>query len=176
MLRAHLVNFFQKKKDVEEALANFVVIAARKLRQQGSCCRLINVFVQTNNYRQQDKQYHRSVNVPMPVPTSSTPELLHYATWALERIWKENYNFKKVGILLLDLSPCSEAQTGLFDVRNRTKDARLMKAMDDINIFFGNRDLVKFSVQGYERKWKLKQEKLSQRYTTRLDEVLTIQI
>lgn len=162
-----------KKADVEEALANYVSIAARKLRQQSSCCRVVQVFIQTNNFRTQDAQYYRSINVPVPVATASTRELLHYATWALGAIWKDGYNFKKVGVLLLDLVPADQVQTGLFDVRDRAKDERLMTVLDRINRA-GERELVKFAVQGNGRKWKLRQERLSPRYTTRIEEVLTI--
>lgn len=165
-----------EKKEVAEALANYTATAARKLRSQDSCCRVINVFIQTNNFRTQDHQYYKSINVQLPVATSDTSELLHYARTGLDHIWRDGYNFKKVGILLLDLIPDSQVQRGLFDEVDRLRNERLMKAMDAINRSWGGKELVKFAVQGYGRKWKLRQEKLSQCYTTRLDQVLTINI
>lgn len=165
-----------KKRDVEEALANYTAMAARKLRQQNSCCRLINVFIQTNNFRTQDPQYYKAINIQLPVATSSTSELLHYASTGLDRIWRDGYNFKKVGILLLDLIPSSQVQFGVFDTVDRPRNDRLMQAMDAINRSWDGKELVKFAAQGYERKWKLRQEKLSPCYTTRLADVLTIKI
>ncbi|WP_343306721.1 Y-family DNA polymerase [Chitinophaga niabensis] len=165
-----------EKKEVTEALANYTATAAKKLREQGSCCRMINVFIQTNNFRPQDLQYYKSINIQLPVATSATSELLHYARTGLDHIWRDGYNFKKVGVLLLDLIPANSAQRGLFDEVDRPRNDRLMKAMDAINRSCGAKELVKFAVQGYGRKWKLRQEKLSQCYTTRLDQVLTINI
>ncbi|WP_346318166.1 Y-family DNA polymerase [Chitinophaga sp. YIM B06452] len=164
------------REDVKEALANYTAIAARKLRKQGSCCRRVQVFIQTAQYRLQDRQLRHSTTMELPVATASTAELLHYAEVAVQRIWRDGYNFKKVGILLLDLIPASQVQTGLFDQVDRSRNDKLMKAMDSINQAAGGKELVKFAAQGYGRKWRLRQERLSPRYTTRLDEILTIKI
>jgi DNA polymerase V len=48
-----------------------------------------------------------------------------------------------------------------------------MKAMDKMNLTFG-RGKVKIALQGTERKWKMQQERLSQNFTTRWDEILEI--
>lgn len=165
-----------KKEDVAEALANYTATAARKLRKQNSCCRVVNVFLQTNNFRTQDRQYYRSLNIPLPVATSNTPELLHYAMAGLNRIWQDGYNFKKVGVILLDLVPADQVQTGLFDTTDRPRNERLMNALDAINKSWGGKELVKLARQGVGKKWKLRQERLSPCYTTRLNDVLTINI
>lgn len=165
-----------QREDVEQALANYIATAARKLRNQGSCCQLMQVFLHTNNFRTQDRQYYRSINVQLPVATSSTAELLHYGTWALERIWRNGFNFKKVGVILMQLVPCDQMQLGVFDTVDRPKGDRVMKALDDINRSFGGKEMVKFAIQGYGRKWKLRQEKLSPCYTTRINQVLTINV
>lgn len=165
-----------EKKDIAEALANYTVIAARKLRKQYSCARVINVFLQTNNFRQKDPQYYRSINLQLPVPTNSTAELLQYATRALDLIYRPDYNFKKVGIILMDLAPANQVQSGMFDQRDRPKDQRLMTAVDAINRSWNGKELVKFGRQSGNRRWTLRQEKLSPCYTTRLQDVLTINI
>ncbi|WP_346319439.1 Y-family DNA polymerase [Chitinophaga sp. YIM B06452] len=165
-----------RREDVKEALANYTAIAGRKLRKQGSCCRRIQVFIQTAIYRLQDRQLRHATTMELPVATASTAELLHFAEEALSRIWRDGYKFKKVGILLLDLIPAGQVQFGLFDQVNRSRDEKLMKAMDCINQAFGRQDLVKFAAQGYGRKWKLRQERLSPCYTTRLSDILTIKI
>lgn len=165
-----------EKKDVAEALANYTAIAARKLRKQHSCACVINVFLQTNNHRRQDRQYFRSINLQLPVPTSSTTELLQHATRALDLIYRSGYNFKKVGVMLLELIPSGQVQCGMFDQKDRLKDERLMTAVDAINCSWGGKELVKFGRQSGNRRWKLRQEKLSPCYTTRLQDVLTINI
>lgn len=165
-----------EKEPVSEALANYTAIAARKLRKQDSCCRVLNVFLQTNNFRTQDPQYFRSINLQLPVATNSTSELLQYATDGLTRIWRDGYRFKKCGVMLLDLIPATQVQFGMFDGRDRTRDARLMTAVDAINRAWAGKELVKFGRQGYGLRWKLRQERLSPCYTTRISDILTINI
>jgi len=165
-----------QKEDVAQALANYTAIAARKLRKQQSCCRVLQVFVQTNVFRQQDRQYSRTTTVQLPVASSDTAELLHYAAIALDRIWKPGYNFKKTGILLADFVPQKQVQYGLFDAVDRPKNDRLNEAMDAINRRYGGKEMVKFAIQGTGSKWKLRQQKLSPCYTTRIADILTIKI
>jgi DNA polymerase V len=66
-------------------------------------------------------------------------------------------------------------QLNLFDDTNREKRKAINESVDYINNRIG-RDKVKLAVQGYGRKWRLKQEKLSPCYSTRLDEILQIQL
>ncbi|MCK7555791.1 Y-family DNA polymerase [Chitinophaga sedimenti] len=165
-----------EKSIIREALSNYTVMAAKKLRAQESCTRTMSVFLQTNNFRTKDPQYFKSVNVQLPVPTSNTAELLHYAAYGLDRIWRDGYRFKKVGVILHDLQPGNQVQAGLFDNADRPKSDTLMKALDLINSRFGGKQVVKFAAQGTSRKWKLKQERLSPFYTTRISDVLKITI
>lgn len=164
------------REDIVEALANYTATAARKLRKQNSCARAMQVFLQTNVHRHQDRQYYRSINIELPVATSNTAELLHYARIGLQRIWQEGFNFKKVGVILLNLVPSDQIQFGIFDQEDRPKGNRLNTIIDEINHRWGGKELVKFAIQGYSRKWKLRQEQLSPCYLTRLSEVLTIKI
>jgi DNA polymerase V len=48
-----------------------------------------------------------------------------------------------------------------------------MKAVDKLNAALGQQK-IKLASQDLGRTWKMRQEKLSPRYTTRLNEVLTI--
>jgi DNA polymerase V len=162
------------KVEIAEALTTYISTAALKLRRQGSCTKLINVFVQTNQFRTQDKQYYRSVNVPLPVASSSTRELIHYGMLALDLIFKPGYNYHKCGVMLTEIVPDDQVQFGMFDELNREKEAKLMAAMDGINQVMG-RGKVRFAVQGHKQRWKLRAEMLSQCYTTRLSDVLVVQ-
>src|SRR6185437_2949425 len=68
-----------KKEDIKEALCNYAANCALKLRQQNSCCRSINVFLQTNLHRTQDKQYSRSITIDLESPSNFTGEIIKYA-------------------------------------------------------------------------------------------------
>lgn len=50
-----------------------------------------------------------------------------------------------------------------------------MSVYDSINNKMG-KDTVRLSVQGQNRKWRMKQEKLSPCYTTRISEILNVKI
>ena len=50
-----------------------------------------------------------------------------------------------------------------------------MKVMDKLNFSIGQKKL-KLACQDMDRTWKMNQEKLSPRYTTRLDEIITIKV
>lgn len=163
-----------EKKDIEEALANYTSACAAKLRKQKSCTSLMQVFIQTNTHREQDKQYYNSVTVKLPLQTNSTNLLLTYAMKALEIVYRPGYKFKKVGIMVLELVPEESIQFNMFETENRERNKKLMKSMDGINGSFG-KDLVRFAVQGYARKWKLRQERLSPCYTTDINQILNIQ-
>lgn len=165
----------KEKSEVQEALSNYVSIIGEKLRKGKLCARQLHVFVQTNIHRPGDKQYFRAISQPLPVATNNTAELLHYANAALEHIFVPGYNYHKAGCTALDLVPEDQIQYAIFDTQNRERNDTMMKALDKLNGFFG-KNTVRFVRQGYSKKWKLRQERLSPCYTTRISEVLTIQI
>jgi len=74
-----------------------------------------------------------------------------------------------------DIVPSEQVQLGLFDSVDRTKRGTLMKSVDSINDKMG-RDKVRLAVQGFDRKWRLRQERLSPCYTTRFSEILTVRV
>ncbi|WP_461093080.1 DinB/UmuC family translesion DNA polymerase [Spirosoma gilvum] len=60
------------------------------------------------------KQFSSSRTVRLPHPTSSTAELLQYASAALKEIFAYGYHYLRVGIILTDLVPADYRQPGLF--------------------------------------------------------------
>ena len=158
------------KKDIREALANFANTAATRLRQQNSCTSLVHVLLQTNSHRLQDKQYFRSVSMALEVATNNASEIIRAAMKGLDIIYKKGYNFKKTGIMLLNIVPETNVQASLFDEANRVKGKALMASLDTVNTRFG-KDRLRFAAQGYGKKWKLKSEKVSPCYTTDINQV-----
>ncbi|MEO8766218.1 MAG: Y-family DNA polymerase [Ginsengibacter sp.] len=162
-----------EKGDLQEALANYVGMVAGKLRNEKLCCKIINVFIQTNTHRREDQQYFRSINIQLPVATNSSFELIRYANEALDVIFRAGYSYAKCGCIANDLIPETTVQYSMYDTANRHRDNVVMKTVDTVNGRFG-KDLVRFALQGYGKKWKLRQLKLSPCYTTRIEDVLTI--
>lgn len=155
---------------MSEAIATHASTCAKKLRQQKSYAMSLMVFIHTNNFREDLPQYWKNTIIKLPVPTNDTLEIVHYALEGLKNIFMPGYQYKKAGVIITEI--VTSAQLGLFDTVNREKRERLMQAIDKVN--GEHRHLVKLAVQGNGRDWKLKQEQLSKRYTTDINEVLTI--
>ncbi|HWB27573.1 MAG TPA: Y-family DNA polymerase [Chitinophagaceae bacterium] len=162
-----------EKKDIVQAVSNYTAACAEKLRAQHSCAKKLHLFLQTNPHRTEDRQYFRSLTVPLTVATNHTPELVKIALWALNRIFRPGFNYMKCGVIVQDLVPENEVQAGMFDKRDRPKEKQIMQVLDGINKSFGP-DYVRFAVQGYEKRYKLRQAYLSPRYTTRIEDIVKI--
>ena len=51
----------------------------------------IQVFVQTDPFREQDPQYSNSITVPLPNASSDTRLLVHAAQFGLRRIYRPGF-------------------------------------------------------------------------------------
>ena len=159
---------------IRERVASFAVSCAEKLRKQGSCCNSLMVFIYTNGHREDLPQYNQSTVIKLPFATNSTIDLVKFAELGLKQIFIEGYAYKKAGVIVMDFTSQSAQQLTLFESAN-PKHASLMKAIDKINASIGNQK-VRLAVQDTGRVWKMKQEKLSPRYSTNLDETIIIKI
>ena len=74
----------------------------------------------------------------------------------------------------MDFTPNDQIQLSLFENSN-PKHIPLMKVVDRINQSFGQQK-IKLASQDQKRIWKMKQEKLSPRYTTRLEEIIEVKV
>ncbi|MBP1673258.1 MAG: umuC [Bacteroidetes bacterium] len=158
--------------DLSERVTTFAVSCAEKLRQQHSCCNTVMVFVHTNWHRKDLDQYSRNIVVKLPFPTNSGIELSKYALLGLQKIFKKGYQYKKAGVIVMDFTPDNEQQLGLFENRN-DRHIPLMEAIDKINHSYGQQK-VRLASQDQKKVWKMKQEKLSPRYTTKLSDIIII--
>lgn len=163
----------QNMDTLEEAVSNFASRCAYKLRKQHSLASILMVFIHTNFFRKDLKQYACNRVVHFPVPTSSTIELVHYATLALKSIYRPGYLYKKAGVIISGISADTSRQLALFDHTDRVKQSTLMAAVDEINTRYG-RDKVRLAIQGNKKKWKLRQERLSPNYTTDWNDIITV--
>lgn len=163
-----------KFEDISERVATYTASCSEKLRRQNSHCNMIMVFVLTNYFRKDQPQYSRNIVINTDFPTNSTIELNHYAQIGLKAIFKEGYHYKKAGVIVMGLTPNDQTQLSLFNTSN-PKHQPLMSVVDKLNKSYG-KNKIKFANQSLGRQWKMKQEKLSKSYTTRIDEILTINI
>ncbi len=159
---------------VSERVSTFAVSCSEKLRQQHSECNSLMVFIHTNGFRKDLPQYSKNIVVQLPFATNSAIELSKYAQIALSKIFKPGYAYKKAGVIVMNFTPENARQLTLFQDKN-PKHAQLMKVMDKINTSTG-KSLLKLGSQDLKKTWKMRQERLSQRYTTNYNELLEIKI
>jgi len=159
------------REPIEEALANYAARACEKLRKQNSRAQAVYVFIQTNNFKATDKQYSNAITCTLEIPTSDTRIIIGAAKYALSRIYKPGYRFKKAGIMLLDLIPDSLDQGNLFAEIGQGDS--LMNVMDRINEDHGP-DTLFIGAEGVAKAWKMRCGLRSPRYTTQWDELLKV--
>ena len=161
-------------RDIEEAVANHAATCAQKMRLQKSCASVVSVFVATNPFKSDTPQYSNTISVTLPHSTNHSAELVHYAKDALKRIFKEGYWYKKVGVMVFELTPENTQQTNLFrNPVNDEKGQKLMTVLDQINARYG-KNTVKVAAQGEGKTWRLRREHLSPCYTTQLKDVFWV--
>jgi DNA polymerase V len=164
------------RREMEEALAHYAARAAEKLREQDSLASCLTIFIRTNSFKKDIPQYSNSYTITFPYSTSFTPDLIRYALYGLKQIYQEGYSYYKAGVSLTKITPHSALQPDLFgdfSLTEQYKRARLMLIVDAINRIHG-RDTLFFAIQGINRTWRMRQSKLSQRFTTQWSEILTI--
>lgn len=133
-------------------LSNYASSASRKLREQKALCRSVTLFLATNRHRLDLAQYHADDTVKMNVPTDDSTQIIGAINLLLDRIYKENYQYKQAGVILGDLIHADSIQLDLFSdnqIDEQVRQKRLMKAIDGINQRFG-RNQIHFAIQGDE--------------------------
>lgn len=170
-------SFANKSSDFElikQAVAYHVTRACVSLRQQESVAQCLTVFIKTNRFCPNDRQYSNSITIQLPQASDFTGHFLTAASHALKKIYKPGYLYKKAGIMLTNLSDKGALQTDLFspDI-NSPKNSQLMRTLDDINERFGKGKL-RSAREGFTQQWAMKSERKSKAFTTRWDNLLNI--
>ena len=165
-------SFGQTVRDVavlKDAMSTFVANACAKLRAQGSHTSLIQVSLHTNRFRKDLPQYNPCFTLPLPQPTNDSLVVNRWADYLVGYMFKPEYEYKKAGIMLGEITPVGQYQADWLEPPQATS-TKLMDALDGLNQRFG-RGTVKVSTQGAFKEWQMRQERKSPNYTTAWDEV-----
>lgn len=162
---------YDNKEEIAERLSTFSANCGEKLRKQNSHTNLIMVFLFSNFFRKDLPQHRGFISIKTDYPTNSSLEINRYAQIALESIFKSGIKYKKAGIIVSDITPADNFQLGLFHSEN-PKHIDLMQSIDLVNKRYGN--VVKFGRNDLKKRWKMKQLKVSKRYTTCWNEILEV--
>lgn len=158
---------------LKERIATYGVLGAEKLRKQGTCANIIMVFIQTNRHRQDQKQHYKKITFKLPYPTNSSITISKHAQLGLKRIFRKGYAYKKGGVIMMGLVPENVRQLNMFTEEN-PKHLALMQTIDKLNNITSGKKL-RLASQDLGRTWKMRQERLSPRFTTVWNELLEVE-
>ena len=159
-------------KDLEERISTFASNCAEKMRKQKSSCTALIVFLRSDPHRKGVTPYRNSCVLTLPYATNSSITLSKYAVLGLHKIFKKGILYKKAGVMTMGLVPTANRQLPLFG-GEESKHLLIMKTLDCINKRFGPHQM-KLANQDLQYTWKMKQEHLSQRYTTEISEIIEV--
>jgi DNA polymerase V len=158
--------------DLRQAVTEFASRAAEKLRRQSSQTARLLVYIRTSAFRAQDKQYSRSIVVPLSRPSDDSRAIVQAALSGLDMIFLPGFLYAKAGVMLLDLHDASQCQgelgLGEDDAPVVASAHRLMPVLDALNQRYGRGSMLLASsgLAGAQRVWSMRQERKTPGYTT----------
>ena len=157
---------------IKERVSTFAVCCAEKLRLQQSTCNAVYVFVRSNKFQKNKPQYRNGIMMTIPFATNSNMVISKYATEGLKKIFRSGFNYKKSGVIVMAINSIKNYQTNLFENEN-PKHRKLMKTIDYIQKKDGQ-SKIKLASQDLKKRWKMKQERLSNLYTTKINDIIEL--
>lgn len=166
-------------------VANYASMCAEKLRKQQTVASIVGVFVNTNVFREDLAQYWNFQETRLVTPTSSTTMIVQNATDVLRSIFREGYQYKKAGVIVMGITPQSPIQQDLFDIHAEQieKYKRLDAVIDRINKLNGSETIVIGSRQYTQKNGKgradvfanaIKHDHKSKNPTTRWSDIIKL--
>lgn len=161
--------------DVVQAVATFAARACEKLRDRSLQAGGVWIWLNTNPFKENARQYHPSKALSLIAPTADTREVLRVAGALTHAMFKKGFRYKKAGVGLLDLTHGDLQQADLF-AQIDPRSAKLMALMDQTNRKFGRGSLA-FASQAIRHQkpaWAMRQESLSPSYTSNWKQLVRV--
>ena len=163
------------EKELTLKISDFAAMCAKKLRDEGSAAYCVTTFLWTNRFREDMEQYFPQATVRLPVPASSTPEIVGTALRAFRTIFRPGYGYKKAGVIVHDTVDASALQQALFEYDGADRDHKdgISAVMDKVNT--EGRNLLRLATQrpGHYADG-IRREHCSPLYTTSWSDILTV--
>lgn len=157
--------------ELSQALSAYIIMAAMKMRRQHSrAWRLVVFYVAKDRYGARIQQ---KTSIKLPIAISDNSKLIGVAKYLLRKIYKPDYSYLKVGVVLGDLVDGKYNQSDLFYKSNISRSDGLMKAIDSVNCKY-NAIAIDYASSGTRRRWKRKENYVSPKYTTKWDDLCIV--
>ena len=159
--------------ELEKPVSTFAARLAAKLRERKLCATGLFARLETSRFAQPESARFVGLAENFTKPTNLTPEILATALKLLRRLYAPGYEYKRAGLLGLELidEATAESRRYLFELdpdrpaERRERDRKLSLALDAVNAQFG-RNSVFFASEGVERPWSPNSSFISPSYTT----------
>ncbi|AOE49752.1 Y-family DNA polymerase [Kangiella sediminilitoris] len=158
-------NTITEYKDLKEALAYHATRCCEKLRLQSSLASSIQLFLYTRDGQ------HLSKTLTFTEPNDDTSLFLKAIELGLQGIYRKGCHYKKAGVTLLGLVPSKGYQSDIFNKAPQRPE--LMSSLDSINAKYGQ-DTIKFGSLGFAKRWAMRCNSRSPRYTSRWSDVIQV--
>ena len=153
-----------KLEDLNEAMTTHCLNAAEKIRSDNQTTKRITVFIRTSPFQKDKNYYAGSKNIDLPICTNDSIELVKHALIALKYIYKKDYKYQKVGIILSELNDTNVYEENLFSsINSEEKRKKLMNAIDYTNAKYGH-SILSIAQAGLKKKWNIKRQ-----YSSKID-------
>ena len=157
-----------EKGTVRDAVSGFAQRAAEKIRTGEQVCGALQVFLHTDRFRKEKPQLSVQGSASFLTATSDSIEIASAALRVVDRLWRDGYEWRKAGVILIDLTTPEDAAASLFTPR--ATPSPLMAALDDVNDRFGSGS-IGLGLSPKRAKWRMRQEMVSPRFTTRWSDI-----
>ena len=175
--------------DIADALIVYVQKACSKMRSQQLFCKTITIFLKTSKY--QEKIYANSKTYNFIEATNDTRIIWKISKKLLSEIYRKNFLYNKVGVILSDLFCDINIQQSLLTYgekinfnKVKNKEIKIMNVIDKINNRFGygklrlSSDTVGSFFYKSKKKinWSMKSNYRSPCYTTKWCDIPKIKV
>lgn len=136
-----MVNDFET---LRTSISNFAAHCAEKLRKQQSAAAIVSVFIDTNHFREDLPQYWNYAEERLLTPSSSTQDIVQCALRCTKQIYRQGYQYKRAGVIVMGICPMTAVQTNFidYDSEKYERKRKLDEAIDRINRINGSETVV----------------------------------
>jgi len=168
--KSDIHNYF----DLEKRISDYAFICSRKLRKEKLSAYSISIFIATNKYKYHLKSnYYGFISDNFLISTNNYIDIVRLSNKLLRKIFKNNFAYKKGGVILSNLSNENTYQTSYLKIPNTPKQDLLMNSIDYINNTFGS-EKIKLASQNLQDITASSRKKLSPKYINSWDDIPNI--
>ncbi len=158
---------------IKQAIIFHVNRAHQRLSRQQQLCAIIHVSLYEKVKQAPYKKPHTTIT-GLEYATDDLMMLTKYALQQIDVLFKENTKYVKVAIMFSALHSRSQHINDLWHpVQLIQQRDELMQTLSDVKKRYGS-DSVQVGYYSKENTWKMRQQNLSPRYTTRWSDILCI--